>query len=156
MTTLRITDGDVTSARAQVLVVGVAHDDGLKIVSGALPTSVRRAIARDLDRVGCSAERGTTWRIPAPASVAAESVLAVGMPVKPDADAVREAAGAALRACAGVKSVAVALPASSQQTLAAACEGSLLGAHLPLRIGKAGTQDAVASIAVATTAPRAP
>lgn len=64
MTTLRITDGDVTSARAQVLVLGVARDDGLKIVSGALPTSVRRAIVRDLERIGCTAELGGTWRIP--------------------------------------------------------------------------------------------
>ncbi|MFN8214808.1 MAG: leucyl aminopeptidase [Candidatus Nanopelagicales bacterium] len=155
MTTLRITDGDVTSARAQVLVVGVAKDDGLKIVSGALPTSVRRAIIRDLDRIGCTADKGATWRIPAPPSLASDSVLAVGMPLKPDADAVREAAGAALRACSAVKSVVVALPASSQQTLAAACEGALLGAHIPLRISKSAATDSVASIAVATTAPRA-
>mgnify|MGYP003450155866 CR=1 FL=1 len=53
MTTLRISDGDVTSARAQVVVVGVTKDDALKIVSGSLPTAVRRTIARDLERIGC-------------------------------------------------------------------------------------------------------
>ncbi len=155
MTTLRITDGDVTSARAQVLVVGVARTDELKVVSGALPTSVRRAIIRDLERIGCTADSGSTWRIPAPASLAAESVLAVGTQPKPDADEVRGAAGAALRACTGVKSVVVALPTASQQALAAVCEGALLGAHLPLRISSKAPGDPVASIAVATTAPRA-
>jgi hypothetical protein len=155
VTTLRITDGDVTSARAQVLVVGVTRTDELKVVSGALPTSVRRAIIRDLERIGCSADSGSTWRIPAPASLAADSVLAVGTQPKPDVDEVREAAGAALRACAGVKSVVVALPTASQQALAAVCEGALLGAHLPLRISSKAPGDPVASIAVATTAPRA-
>ena len=98
MTTLRISDGDVTSARAQVVVVGVTKDDALKIVSGSLPTAVRRTIARDLERIGCTAERGQTWRIPAPGPLVADSVIAVGMPEKPDAVAVREAAGAAVRA----------------------------------------------------------
>src|SRR5690606_34989794 len=36
-----------------------------------------------------------------------------------------------------------------------ACEGALLGAHIPLRISKGAATDSVASIAVAATAPRA-
>ena len=84
MTTLRIGDADVTATRAQVLVVGVADKDGLQIVSGALPANVRRSIVRDLERIGCDGKLGDTWRIPAPGSLAAESVVAVGMPSKPD------------------------------------------------------------------------
>ncbi|MFN8183418.1 MAG: leucyl aminopeptidase [Candidatus Nanopelagicales bacterium] len=155
MTTLRISDGDVTTARAQVLVVGVAKQDTLKIVSGALPTTVRRSIARDLDRIGCTAEAGQTWRIPAPGPLTADSVIAVGMPEKPDVFDVREAAGAALRAAGAVKSVVVALPTGSQALLAAACEGALLGAHVPLKITGTPATEPVGAITVATTAPRA-
>ena len=155
MTTLRISDADVTSARAQVLVVGVTKNGALQIVSGALPANVRRSIVRDLERVGCTGEQGSTWRIPSPNSLAAESVIAVGMPVKPDAFAVREAAGAAVRSAGSVRSVVVALPSPNQQMLAAVCEGALLGAHVPLRISANAATHPVAAITVATTAARA-
>ncbi len=155
MTTLRISDADVTSARAQVLVVGVTKNGALQIVSGALPANVRRSIVRDLERVGCTGEQGSTWRIPSPNSLAAESVIAVGMPVKPDAFAVREAAGAAVRSAGSVRSVVVALPSPNQQMLAAVCEGALLGAHVPLRISANAATQPVAAITVATTAARA-
>ncbi len=155
MTTLRITDADVTSTRAQVLVVGVTDGDGLQIISGALPAGVRRSIVADLQRIGCDGTTGGTWRIPAPGPLTAQSVLAVGLPEKPDAMAVREAAGAALRAATGAKNVVVALPSPNQAMLAAVGEGALLGAQVPLRISGSAAAEPVASITVATTAPRA-
>ncbi len=154
MTTLRIGDADVTATRAQVLVVGVADKDGLQIVSGALPANVRRSIVRDLERIGCDGKLGDTWRIPAPGSLAAESVVAVGMPSKPDTMQLREAAGAAVRSAGSVKTIALALPSSNPQALAAVCEGALLGAHVPLRLSGKAIPEAPAAIVVATTAPR--
>lgn len=155
MTTLRISEGDVTSARAQVLVVGVAKDDPLRVVSSALPATIRRSIERDLEKVGCDAEPGGTWRIPAPGPLVADSVLAVGMAGKPDTHDLREAAGAAVRAAGSVKSILVALPATSQKSLAAVCEGALLGAHVPLRVSGKPAPDPVGAITVASAAPRA-
>jgi leucyl aminopeptidase len=154
VTTLRIGDADVTATRAQVLVVGVANKDGLHIVSGALPANVRRGIVRDLERIGCDAQVGGTWRIPAPGSLAAESVVAVGTPPKPDTMQLREAAGAAVRSVGSVKTIALALPSSNPQALAAVCEGALLGAHVPLRLSGKAVPEAPAAIVVATTAPR--
>ncbi|MEZ5185807.1 MAG: leucyl aminopeptidase [Candidatus Nanopelagicales bacterium] len=156
MTTLRISDADVTSTRAQALVVGVAkRGDRLEIVSGALPATVRRSVTSDLERVGCSAEVGHTWRIPSPTGLTADSVIAVGVADKPDAEGLREAAGAAVREAGTVKTVVIALPSNSRAKLAAVCEGALLGAHVPLRISGKQAKDAPGSIVVATTAPRA-
>lgn len=155
MTTLRISDGDVTSARAQVLVVGVTKSNGdLQIISGALPAQVRRSLIQALDSIGCSGEPGQTWRIPAAEPLKARSVVAVGMFADPDAFAVREAAGAGIRAAGTAKSAVVALPSPNQRMLAAVCEGSLLGAHLPLRVSGSPGAAPVATITVATTAPR--
>lgn len=134
--------------------VGVADKDGLQIVSGALPANVRRSIVRDLERIGCDGKLGDTWRIPAPGSLAAESVVAVGMPSKPDTMQLREAAGAAVRSAGSVKTIALALPSSNPQALAAVCEGALLGAHVPLRLSGKAIPEAPAAIVVATTAPR--
>ena len=154
MTNLRIVDGDVVSTRAQALVVGIADDKGLHVVSGALPTTVRRSLVRDLQRIGCTAAVGQTWRIPAPEGIAAESVLLVGIVARPNPEQVREAAGAALRAANGAKTVAVALPCPNASMLAAVCEGALLGALNPLRISSAKPAPEVATVVVATTAPR--
>ncbi len=154
MTTLRISDADVTATRAQALVVGVAKNDELRIVSGALPANVRRSILRDLTRIGCDATVGQTWRIPAPATLVADSVIAVGTVGKPDVGELREAAGAAVRSAGAVKIVAVALPSTNQQSLSAVCEGALLGAHVPLRVSGKQPTEAPGTIIVATTAPR--
>lgn len=155
MTTLRISDADVTAARANVLVVGVTKNNGdLQIISGALPTQVRRSVVQALDSVGCTGEVGVTWRIPAPEPLKARSVVAVGMLADADAFAVREAAGAGVRAAANAKSAIVALPSPNQRMLAAVCEGSLLGAHQPLRICESAGAGSIATITVATTAAR--
>lgn len=155
MTTLRISDADVTATRAQVLVVGVTTKDGLQIVSGALPANVRRAIVRDLERIGCDGQVGATWRIPAPSGLTADSVIAVGVVAKPEAVQLREASGAATRSAGAVKTIVIALPSTNQQALAAVCEGALLGVHVPLRISSASAKNAPGSVIVATTAPRA-
>ncbi|MCU0297700.1 MAG: leucyl aminopeptidase [Candidatus Nanopelagicales bacterium] len=155
MTTLRISDADVTATRAGVLIVGVNKQGSLQIVSGALPAAVRKAIASDLEKVACDGEPGGLWRIPAPGSVAADSVIAVATPAKPDAEQLRKVAGAGVRAAGGSKSVVLALPTPNEATLAAVCEGALLGAHVPLRVSAKPSKGAVGTLIVATTAPRA-
>jgi leucyl aminopeptidase len=140
VTTLRISDADVTSARAQAVVVGIAENDGLQVVSGSLPASVRKAIVRDLERIGCDAH--------------ADSVIAVGVSPKPDLAQLREAAGAATRSAGAVKSIVIALPSTNQRALAAVCEGALLGAHVPLRVSGQPAKESPGTIVVATSAPR--
>ena len=154
MTSLRIVDGDVVATRAAALVVGVTRDGSLQIVSGALPTSIRKRLVKDLETIGCDGAEGATWRIPAPEGLSADSVIAVGMAGKPDAEQVRRAAGTALRSASGAKSVAVALPCSNEAMLRAVCEGALLGAARPLRVTATKSPE-VGTITVATTAPRA-
>lgn len=125
MTTLKITEA---VPRCDVLVVGVDPDGHLQATG--LSDEIRQSIADDLTRVECDGTSGQTWRIPAPATLSATSVIAVG-----DTGDLAETAGAGVRAAAGAATIAVALPNSDADTLGAVCTGALLAAHQPLFLG---------------------
>jgi hypothetical protein len=147
VTTLKITGGDPASVEADVLVVAVTDDNGPRVLGDTLSETARTAIAGSLDSVGCDAEAGHHWRVPAPPGVASRSVLAVGVPPASGAAALREAAGTGLRASRGARSVVVAFPDPDGQALPAIAEGAMLGAHRPLRIGRHdGTAPAIVTV----------
>lgn len=149
---LRITDTDPAAARADVLVLGVTADG--RVVGEGLASEAANTIAADLTRIGCDGRAGGTWRIPSPAGIKATSVMATALPEQPSPQAVREAAGAALRASGAAKSAVVALPNADADGLAAVCEGALLGGHAPLFLGSSAPTS-VDSVTVMTAAPKA-
>lgn len=83
--------------------------------------------------IGASGAADEVSRIPAPAGIAASSVVLTGLGVAALEDAsaedLRRAFGAATRSLAGVSSAAIALPGGTAEQLAAAAEGALLGAY---------------------------
>jgi leucyl aminopeptidase len=97
----------------------------------ALPADVLAALADLAASVGATGAVDETTRLPAPAGVAASTVLTVGIgPRDPaDAETLRRAAGAAARALAGVAAAGLALPAPDPERRAAVLEGALVGAY---------------------------
>ena len=125
MTTLKITDRDPGSVQADVLVVAVTDEDGLRVLGETLPEPARTAIAESLDSVGCDGAVGSQWRVPAPQGLSARSVVAVGVPPAPEPAVLREAAGTGVRASRGARSVVVALPDPDGKALSAIAEGTV-------------------------------
>jgi leucyl aminopeptidase len=122
---------DAIGSDVEVLVVGlVSGDDGPAphAVAEFFDPAVTAALRESLIAVGASGKSEQTQRVPAPAGLPVRSVLAVGLGEADaiDAEQVRKSAGAAARALSGVATVATTL---SLIDLAAAAEGSALGAY---------------------------
>lgn len=99
-----------------------------------------------ISQIGADAAIDGLWRIPAPESVAASSIVLVGMgSEKPGADSLRAAAGAALRGSGKASRVALALPITSPEEALAVAEGALLGAH---RVAKHGQKPSSSTIEI--------
>src|SRR5699024_1665447 len=89
------------------------------------------------EAIGFTGSAGTTARVPAPKGVAAESVMLVGLgdfdaaseDVAATHEALRRAAGAALRALDGVETIALALPTATAAVVEAVTAGAGLGAY---------------------------
>lgn len=155
MPDLTFTTADLRSIDVDALVVGVVSTPtGLAIASvDAFPAAARAAV--DLTILGASADADKTLRIPAPAGLGAKVLVLAGLgPV--DAvtpETLRRAAGSAVRSSAGLTSVALALPAADEESVAALAEGALLGAYAfrTYRTGEAATANSpVTSITVVT------
>ncbi len=138
MTTLSLTGKAATSLTADALVLATAStDDGPVVLEAAqLPSGARRTLEDSLRALGVKGKADEVVRVPAgPGTKAAVLVLTgVGTaeaggrgPVPPEA--LRRAAGAALRSLSGLGHVVVALPAGSAEQVAAVAEGALLGAY---------------------------
>ncbi|MFJ4651466.1 leucyl aminopeptidase [Nocardia sp. NPDC088792] len=119
---------------ADVLVIGLtSSEDGPAIAPAdtfddILDSDTRDALLTALRAVGAKGKSEEITRVPAPAGLGVDSVLAVGLGAadKMDAEQVRKSAGAAGRALAGV---ATAVTTLSGLDLAAAAEGFYLGAY---------------------------
>ncbi|MGU3294046.1 leucyl aminopeptidase [Williamsia sp. M5A3_1d] len=126
---------------ADVLVIGLVNGPGgsegtggdatpVPVVGDGLLDDAQLAeISASLAAVGASAGAGEVSRIVAPASIGADSILAVGMGARSaldDPDTVRRAAGVAARTLTGVER---ALTTLSTVDLGAAAEGFFLGAY---------------------------
>ncbi len=160
---MTLTSANPARQTADALVVAVASSpDGPRVVGADWLPSETVAQVRDLAvALGITGAADEVRRLPAAGGLAARTVVLTGVGAldagaAPEAEALRRAAGAALREVTGVRSVAVGLPAEDVAQLTAVVEGALLGAYAytRYRTGEAATGSApTAEITVLT--PRA-
>ena len=128
----------LSAIKADALVLGCEQtEDGPRILSdGIEPVDADLAkTVKDLAKqLGISGGADDVHKFPAPAGYQAKLVVLTGMG-KPKAsggfepEALRRAAGAAIRELSGAKSAALALPTDDDEALSAVAEGALLGAY---------------------------
>ena len=133
MPSLNLTTRDVATLKVDALVVGsVPTAAGAELASGhGLPKAAAKHLAAVLTDLEAKAEPGEVVRVVAVPDVAATAVVVTGLgPVaEVSADVLRAAAGSALRSVAKKASVAVALPADDEESLAAVADGAYAGCY---------------------------
>ena len=129
-----MTTKDPSRTRADAIVVAVAQTpDGPEVLgAGRLPGKTVAALAALLPALGVSGKADEVVRIPAGEDLAATVLVLTGVGpadgvVPPEA--LRRAAGAAVRSLAGTADVVLALPADDAAQVGAVAEGALLGAY---------------------------
>jgi leucyl aminopeptidase len=130
--TVTLTSQDPARLPVDAVVVAVAQKDGgPRVLGGAwLPHDLRTAIERDGAALGVTGAADEVRRVPGTGLRAPVLVLTgVGAGDAVGPETLRRAAGAATRELAGSATVALALPADDQVSLAAVAEGALLGAY---------------------------
>jgi len=125
-----------------VLILGVAPgEEGAVIADDSLSSGHLDTLHAWIVSLQVSADLDEAKRLPAPESMAASSVVLVGLgSATPTPDDLRQAAGVALRAAGKTGDVALSLPAGSPDHVRAVIEGALLGAHSNAR--QKGADDA--------------
>ncbi|MCP2338526.1 leucyl aminopeptidase [Actinomadura rupiterrae] len=131
MTTISLDSAVLTALDADAIVVGVhPAEDGVR-PAGAddIDAALSGRLAGSLTALGATGKAGEVVKLPTLGALPAALIVAVGLGDAADLDAegLRRAAGAALRALAGKTKVAVALPAASAADLEAVALGALLG-----------------------------
>jgi leucyl aminopeptidase len=112
------------SPDAAVLVVAArAGSDGVTVLS----SSARDGLADELAAVGFGGGKDELVRLPS--SAGGPGLAVVGLPEPVDEDALRYAAGTAIRQLAGVGHVAIDLPTVDDAQRGAVLEGAALGAY---------------------------
>ncbi|RKS74018.1 leucyl aminopeptidase [Motilibacter peucedani] len=168
MPELTLTTSAAAGLRVDALVVGVHEGQrgGPVLADGGLEAAVASRLAKVATALGATGAREQVVRLPGGDGVAAPLVLAVGLGPLPgrrrrelglEAEVLRRAAGAAVRALAGSARVAIALPAPDSAAVAAVCEGALLGSYAFTRYRRASSdaqQAPVASVTVVSPVAR--
>ncbi|RJK96922.1 leucyl aminopeptidase [Vallicoccus soli] len=142
MTSLTLTSSSAAGLRVDAVVVGVAEGPrgpvlapGSADVEGAFPGG----LAKVLPALGATGAAGEVVRTASLGALRAPVLVAVGLGAAPgrggsyDPEALRRAAGAAVRELAGTARVGLALPAEDAGAVAAVAEGALLGGYAYLR-----------------------
>jgi leucyl aminopeptidase len=130
-----LTSANPARISADVLVVAVASSEGGPRLLGAdwLPDETRTQVTDLAGVLGVTGAPDEVRKVPTTGKVAAKVLVLTGVGAvdgaAPDAEALRRAAGAALRELAGTAAVAVALPAEDAAQVAAVAEGALFGAY---------------------------
>ncbi len=119
---LRLSSAPSPGAAVLVLAARTGSDD-----VAVLSSSARDGLADELAAVGFSGGKDELVRLPGAAG--GPGLAVVGLPEPVDEDALRYAAGTAIRQLAGVGHVAVELPAADDAQLGAVLEGAALGAY---------------------------
>ncbi|MCK6094952.1 leucyl aminopeptidase [Micrococcus sp. EYE_162] len=123
---------DVT---ASALVVGVGSGpDGPLLLTDALPAEAATALEASLELLGVRGGADEVHRLPGVGGSPVPLLVLVGVgPLDEEggvsSEALRRAAGAAVRSLAGTDAVALALPSDSAERLAAVAEGAAMGAY---------------------------
>lgn len=135
MTALTLTSSDPARLDVGALVVAVAQRDGAPALldDGALPPALAARLAAALGPLGVRGSEDDVVRVPTGDDVTAPVVVLTGIggaaPGEAALEALRRAAGAALRAVDGPHPVALLLPTETLEELQAVAEGALLGAY---------------------------
>ncbi|MEV5712143.1 leucyl aminopeptidase [Actinoallomurus sp. NPDC052274] len=156
MTNLELANAQSASLDVDAVVIGVVTDDsGPVLAPGAagVDEAFQGRLTAALSGLGAGGKAGEVTKVPTFGNLAAPLVVAVGLGESYDAEALRRAAGVALRSLAGSDSVAVLLPAATADEVAAVATGALLGnyAYLNYRTGD-GDKRPVSKITVVTEA----
>ncbi|WP_418276627.1 leucyl aminopeptidase [Isoptericola jiangsuensis] len=160
MADLTLTGKNPTQLSADALVVGTCStSDGVAVVADQLPASVVERIETLAPRLGVTGALQEVRTVPAGDGVAADVLVLAGLGERQedgtfDREALRAAAGSAVRSLAGSASAVVALPAIDESELGAVVEGALLGAYsyTAYRDAKAAAkQTPVGTLQVATS-----
>ncbi|GAA2223841.1 leucyl aminopeptidase [Promicromonospora sukumoe] len=135
MTDVTLSSKNPTAVKAEALVVATAQtSDGVAVVSDQLPTDLLTQLETLAPQLGVTGARDEVRKIPAGDKLAADVLVLTGLGERAEdgtfaTETLRRAAGAATRELAGLKSAAIALPASDDAEITAVTEGALLGAY---------------------------
>ncbi|MET4095903.1 leucyl aminopeptidase [Arthrobacter sp. UYCu712] len=150
--------GELKKSPSDALVIGVGQGpDGPVLLSNPLSAKAAEALAESLSVLGITGAADQAHRLPGlPEAGAAVLVLAgvgklaAGQPLTEEA--LRRAAGSAVRQLAGVATVTLALPTSSLGDVAAVAEGAAMGAYsfTEHRSSKDGLKDPVKNVVIVT------
>ncbi|MGH8869419.1 MAG: leucyl aminopeptidase [Actinomycetes bacterium] len=142
MTTLDLSSNAPAKLKVDALVVGVTKgaDGPVLADAGDVDKALGGTLAAAVSSLAGTGAAGEVTKVPTAGRLPAGVVVAVGLGDTPtgkdarvDVEALRRGAGAATRALAGTTSVAVLLPVSDADEVAAVAEGALLGAYSYLR-----------------------
>ncbi len=120
---LTLSSAPLTDADADALVLALAPLD-----EDAENLSDWPGLAASLRAVGFTGAAGSTVRAYAP-DATDKPLIVVGTGAAPDAAAVRDAVGAAVRTTTGFETLAIAAPAAGPELWRAAAEGAVLGGY---------------------------
>ncbi len=145
MATLTLSSSKPSTLRVDALVVAVASsaapNGGFVLLPGAedVDKAFKGRLAATVSALGNAGNPGEVSKLPSLGATTAPVVVAVCVgkavegsrkaPATYDAEALRRATGAAIRALAGTARVGLALPADTADQVAAVAEGALLGAY---------------------------
>ncbi len=163
MATISLSSTSAADVRADAVVIGVGSSPkGLVLTAGAKAIDAASVgkLVTVLTSMGATGKAEEITKLPKSGSVKAGLVVVVGLGESPGragytAEALRRAAGAATRALAGTKSVALALPADTVDEVGAVAEGGLLGAYAYLRYRTNGSAPPAAVSALTLSTPLA-
>ncbi|REE99492.1 leucyl aminopeptidase [Thermomonospora umbrina] len=161
MTTISLDSAAPSALEVDAIVIGIVPDDtggpsgpGLRAAEGAqdLEQALDGRLAAALKSVGATGAAGEITKLPTLGGLPAPVLVAAGLGDAVDAEALRRAAGAAVRALAGSGRVALALPAGSAEEVGAVALGALLGNYSFGRYRTGERKEPVAELTVLSAA----
>ncbi|WP_432513435.1 leucyl aminopeptidase [Kineococcus sp. SYSU DK001] len=160
MPRLLLSSKSVKSVSVDALVLGLvpapagAKSTAPVLLGGEdLPRATRTALAESAVALGATGDAGQVHLVPGVSGAATRLVALVGVGPDADLETLRRAAGSAVRALAGSRRVALALPLPDAATVAAVAEGAALGAYAFTRYRAAG-REPVAEVTLLVDKPR--
>ena len=155
--------GDLRKSPSDALVIGVGQGpDGPVLLDNPLTAKAAEALAESLSVLGITGAADQAHRLPGLPEAGATILLLAGVGKLPankvsakqplTEEALRRAAGSAVRQLAGVTTVTLALPTTTLAEVAAVAEGAAMGAYsyTEFRSSKDGLKDPVKNVAILT------
>ncbi|WP_125610905.1 leucyl aminopeptidase [Specibacter cremeus] len=161
--TFNVIAGNLLKTAADALVVGVGKGaDGPVLLDSPLPADAVASLAASLEGLGVTGAADQVVRVPGLAETGAKVLVLAGVGKLGNGEiteeALRRAAGSAVRQLAGLAHVVMALPTTSVAQIAAIAEGAALGAYQfdSLHSSKDGRKAPVATVTIHTSLSKAP